>query len=140
MTDATMSRENSCLSWGERDWWPLTRLLTVGLAFGLLAHWKLGWNPVARDLWALPGGILTILSFVVLLSPAMAHVCLVVLAIPMCGIIMLNDWLYDLSRASCRVFLGTRSRVVLDLAGLSGEIALFGLLFYLLKVYLLARL
>ncbi|OYV35757.1 MAG: hypothetical protein B7Z81_08335 [Acidocella sp. 20-61-6] len=117
----------------------LTRLLTVGLSFGLLAHWKFGWNPVARDLWALPGGILTILSFVVLLSATMAHVCLVVLAIPMCGIIMLNDWLYDFSRASCRVFLGTRSRVVLNLAGLSGEIALFGLLFYLLKVHLLAR-
>lgn len=126
--------------WSERDWWPLTRLLMVGLAFGLHAHWKFGWNPHPRDLWALPGGILAILSFIVLLSSSMAHVCLVVLAIPMCGIIMLNDWLYDFSRAGCRVFLGERPRVVLNLAGLSGEIALFGLLFYLLKVYLLARL
>ncbi len=127
------------LAWDERDWWPLTRLLIVGLAFGLLAHWKFGWNPVARDLWALPGGVLTILFFVVLLSSTMAHVCLVVLAIPLCGIIMLNDWLYDFSRASCRVYLRTRSRVALNLAGLCGEIALFGLLFYLLRVYLLSR-
>lgn len=52
---------------------------------------------------------------------------------------MLNDWLYDFSRACCRVFLGSRSCVALNLAGLSGEIALFGLLFYLLKVYVLAR-
>ncbi|MDE2142868.1 MAG: hypothetical protein KGJ84_10690 [Elusimicrobia bacterium] len=127
-------------SWSERDWWPLTRLLIVVLSFGLVAHWKFGWNPAARDLWALPGGIVAILSFVVLLSSTMAHVCLVLLAIPLCGIIMLNDWLYDLSRASCRVLLGTRSRVVLNLAGLSGEIALFGLLFYLLKVHLFGRL
>jgi len=131
-----MMDELSWFTWGERDWWPLTRLLTVGLAFCLLAHWAFGWNLGARNLWALPGGILAIFSFVLLLSSGLAHVCLVVLMAPVCGIILLNDWFYDLSRAVCQILLRTHSHIVLNLAGLCGEIALFGLATYLLKVYL----
>ena len=128
------------LTGGERDWWPLTRLLTVAMVFGLLAHWRFGWNPVARDLWALPGGLLAIFVSIVMLSSTLAHLFLVAAAIPLCGIILLNDWLYDFSRASCRILLRMRSHVALNLAGLCGEIALFGLLIYLLKVHLLSRL
>ena len=108
------------------DWWPLTRLLTVGLVFGLVAHWRFGWNPVVRDLWALPGGIVALLSFAVLLSSAVAHLCLVALAITMCGIILLNDWLYDATVWSLRMVLRLKSRTVLAVLGLCGEIVMFG--------------
>jgi hypothetical protein len=98
----------------------------VGLAFGLVAHWKFGWNPAVRDLWALPGGLLTIFSFILLLSSAMAHVCLVALSIPLCGIILLNDWLYEISKQLCLVVLRMRPGPLLALSSLCGEIALFG--------------
>jgi hypothetical protein len=140
MIDATMGRESSWLTWGERDWWPLTRLLTVGLAFGFLAHWRFGWNPVVRDLWSIPGGFLTIFSFILLLSSTMAHLCLVVLSIPMCGIILCNDWFYDATHWTLRIVLRLRSRALLAVLGLCGEIALFGLASYLLKVHLLSHL
>lgn len=130
MTDATMDEGMSPLARGERDWWPLTRLLTVGLVFGLVAHWRFGWNPVLRDLWALPGGFVTLFSFVVLLSSAMAHLCLVALAIPMCGVILLNDWFYDATVWTLRMVLRLRCRAVLAVLGLCGEILMFGGLAY----------
>jgi hypothetical protein len=110
----------------ERDWWPLTRLLTVGLVFGVVAHLKFGWNPHPRDLWAIPGGIAVILSFVIMLSSGLAHMCLVALMLPLCGIILCNDWFYDVSHWTLRTVLRLKSPRLLAALGLSGEILLFG--------------
>ena len=55
--DACRSCEAS-LPRAERGWWPLPRLLTVGLVFGLAAHyWRFGWNTASRELWACPEGL-----------------------------------------------------------------------------------
>ncbi len=118
------------LVWAERDCWPLTRLLVVALAFGWIAHWRFAWNPAWRDVWALPGGIAAIFLTIVALSSGLAHVVLVAAAIPLCGIILLNDWLYDLSAAAYRVALRPRSAGIIALAGLIGELVLFGGLAY----------
>jgi hypothetical protein len=120
----------------ERDWWPLTRLLSVGLAFGVVAHLKFGWNPHPRDLWAVPGGITVILSFVVMLSSGLAHICLVALMLPLCGIILCNDWFYDISHWMLRTVLRLRSRISLAVLGLCGEIFLFGGMAYLVRAIL----
>jgi hypothetical protein len=117
----------------ERDWWPLTRLLTVGLFFGLVAHLKFGWNPHPRDLWAIPGGIAVILSFVIMLSSGLAQMCLVALMLPICGIILCNDWFYDLSHWIARAVLRLRSGRPLAVLGLCGEIILFGVVAYTIR-------
>ncbi len=114
------------LVWAERDWWPLSRLLAVGLAFGLFAHFRLGWNPHPREFWAIPAGICVILTFAVALSFGLAHVCLVALMLPLCGIILCNDLFYDASLWMARVVVGGRSPKIGASLGLCGEILLFG--------------
>ncbi|MDE2038441.1 MAG: hypothetical protein KGO96_02860 [Elusimicrobia bacterium] len=121
------------LVWTERDWWPLSRLLAVCLAFGLFAHFRLGWNPHPRELWTITGGIAVILSFIVMLSSGLAHVCLIVLMIPLCGIILCNDWFYDASYWLAQLALRLRSRPLFAALGLCGEILLFAGLAVLLR-------
>jgi hypothetical protein len=84
-------------------------------------------------MWAIPGGIAMILSFIVMLSAGLAHICLVVLMIPLCGIILCNDWFYDASRRLARLVLRLRSRALLAALGLCGEILLFAGLALLLR-------
>lgn len=126
MSTTTMDEQDFSLAWAERDWWPLTRLLIVGLAFGLFAHARLGWNPHPRDLWAIPGGIAMIVSFIVMLSSGLAHICLIALMLPLCGIILCNDWFYDVSYWLARAALRLKSGALLAALGLCGEILLFG--------------
>lgn len=131
-----MNDQPFSLALGERDWWPLTRLLAVAFSFGLLAHCRFGWNPPLRDLWALPGGLATIFLFAVALSSTLAHVFLIAAAIPLCGIILLNDWLYDATCWILRTVLRLRSRISVAVLGLCGEVALFGGIALLIRKFL----
>ena len=108
----------------------------MALVAGMFAHWRLGWNPHLRDLWSLPGGVATIFLFIVALSSTLAHVALVALSVPLCGVILLNDWLYDASLWVCRAVLRLKSSAVLAAGGLCGEIILFGALAVLVRRFL----
>ena len=48
------------------------------------------------------------------------------LCIPLCGIILCNDWFYDATCVTLRMVLRLRSRALLAVLGLCGEILLFG--------------
>ncbi len=122
---------------GGIDWWPFTRLLVTGAVLGLSAHYYLGWSPDLRALARLPWNVFEILSFAALISFALADLYLLLFLIPLYALAVLNDWLYDFSYGACRVVFRLRHPALLALAGLCGEVGLFGTLAFLARGLLL---
>lgn len=114
------------------DWWPLARLLITASVFGFAAHHYLGWTPDLRELATLPRRVFEVLSFCALISFGLAHLYLILLMFPIYAVVTLNDTFYDLSVAACRVVLRPRSNHAVALAGLCGQLALFGLCLFAL--------
>ncbi len=108
------------------DWWPLVRLLTVLSVFGAIAYFDLGWKVRATEALALPRRVFEVLSFLALLSYALAHLYLILLMFPLYAVVTLNDTFYDMSVWTLRTVFRMRSGRGLSLAGLCGEILLFG--------------
>ncbi len=126
MNDTAIGREDSWFSWGDRDCWPFVRILIVATVLLSAAHCRLGWKLDTSRLLAMPGQVLGVLSILAMISFALAELYLLLFAIPLYVLGVLNDWFYDLSWGLCRVLLRMRPGPLLALAGLSGEIALFG--------------
>lgn len=118
------------------DWWPLARLLIVIITFGTLAHYRFGWEPDIASLATLPRRVFEVLSLFTVLSFALAHLYLMLLAFPIYAVVTLNDSLYAASRWAFGTLFRSWSERLLDLAGLAGEIGLFGASAYgLLRVF-----
>lgn len=117
------------------DWWPFTRLAVTAAVLGLAAHLYVGWTPRPRELLALSGQVLGVLSILAMLSFVLADLYRLVFLIPLYVVAVLNDWTYLGSRKVCRVVLRLRSAPSLAWGGLAGEILLFGGLAYLLCRY-----
>lgn len=77
-----------------------------------------------------------ILAFIVMLSSGLAHICLVALMFPICGIILCNDGFYDATRWVLRVAFRIRSERLLAVLGLCGEILLFVIAAQWLRIHL----
>lgn len=107
------------------DWWPFTRITIAAAVLGLAAHLFLGWQPPLRQLLAMPGQILGVLSLMAMISFALADLYLLVFLIPLLIVGILNDWFYGASRWVCRVMLRIQSARVLAIGGLCGEVLLF---------------
>lgn len=119
----TLERAEERTVW---DWWPLARLLITASVIGLAAHCYLGWTPDLHEAVILPRRIFEVLSFCALLSFGLAHLYLLLLMFPIYAVVTLNDAFYDGSVAVVRAVLRLRSGRAVALAGLFGEIALFG--------------
>lgn len=115
---------------GGWDWWPLARLLITGVVLGLAAHYWWGWTPDLRGLARKPREVFEVLSLFTLISFALAHFYLMLLVFPLYAVVTLNDAFYDSSLWLFRVVLRIRSSALLSLAGLAGEVTLFGALLY----------
>jgi hypothetical protein len=135
MEYAMVEREDSWLTWGDRDCWPFARIVIVGAVLGAAAHHCLGWRIDARRLMALPGQVLGVLSMAAMISFVLAELYLLLFAIPVYVIGVLNDWFYDASRWLGWTVFRLRSTVILALAGVCGEILFFGGAIYLLRVF-----
>lgn len=134
----TEMQESPRLTWGERDCWPFVRILIVAFILGAAAHHFTGWTIDARHLLGLPRQMLGVLAVLAMISFALAEIYLLLFAIPIYAVGVLNDWFYWASRWVCRTAFGIRSAFLLALFGVCGEIALFGLSFYLLKAHMLS--
>lgn len=108
------------------DWWPSTRIAITAAVLGTAAHVFLGWQPPLRQVLAMPGQVLGVLSILAMISFTLADLYLLLFLIPLYIVGVLNDWFYDLSRWLCRVVLRMASGPLLAFSGLCGEIALFG--------------
>ena len=126
MVDTALDQESSWLTWGERDYWPFIRMLIVAFSLGVAAHLWLGWRLDLRPLLAVPGQVLGILSILALISFALAELYLLLFVIPIYIVGVLNDWFYDATHWTLRIVLRLRSRALLAVLGLCGEIAIFG--------------
>lgn len=111
---------------GGRDWWPFTRMLITAAILGLLAHLFLGWQVRPRELFALSGQILGVLSLLAMISFVLADLYLLVFLLPLYAVGVLNDWFYDFSRWICLKVFRLTSTTLLAFGGLLGEIVLFG--------------
>lgn len=111
------------LNW---DWWPLARLLTVCFVLGAAGYHYLGWHVDLSNIVTLPHRVFEVLSFCALLSFGLAHLYLILLMFPIYAIVTLNDTFYGVSLWTGRTILRLRSSRCLAIAGLCGEIALFG--------------
>ena len=118
------------LNW---DWWPLARLLTTGAVLGLAAHFYLGWTPDLRHVARLPREVFEVLSFFTLVSFALAHLYLMLLMFPLYAIVTLNDTFYGLIQWLCGAVLRIRSKRLLAVGGLLGEVLMFGGLALLIR-------
>lgn len=115
------------------DWWPFTRLVITAAALGLAAHIFLGWQVRPREVLALPGQMLGVLSILAMISFVLADLYLLLFLGPLYIVGVLNDGFYAASRWACRAAFRLRSAWLLALGGLCGEILLFGGLAYLLR-------
>ena len=122
---------------GGIDWWPFTRFLITGAVLGLSAHYYLGWRPDLRALARVPWNVFEILSLAALISFALADLYLLLFLIPLYALAVLNDWLYGFSYGGCLVVLRLRHPARLALAGLCGEVGLFGAIAFLARGLLL---
>jgi hypothetical protein len=116
------------------DWWPFTRITITAAILGLAAHLFLGWQPPLRQLLAMPGQVLGIVSLAAMISFALADLYLLVFLVPLLIVGILNDWFYSASRWACRRVLRIKSGAVLTSIGLCGEIVLFAGFVYALRV------
>jgi len=121
---------------GPVDWWPFTRIIVTAAALGLAAHVYLGWPLRPRELFALSGQILGVLSILAMISFVLADLYLLLFLVPLYVVGVLNDGFYNASRAACRGLLRLRSAPVLALGGLCGEVLLFGSLALLIRAAL----
>ncbi len=119
---------------GGVDWWPFTRLVITSAVLGVAAHVFLGWQFRPRELLALSGQILGVLSILAMFSFVLADLYLLVFLIPLYVAGVLNDLTYGASWWACRVVFQLRSARLLAFGGLCGEILLFGGLACLLRV------
>jgi hypothetical protein len=110
-----------------RDWWPFTRITITAAALGLGAHFYLGWEVRPRELLTVPGQVFGVLSILAMISFVLADLYLLVFLIPLYFIALLNDYAYRFSRFVLRKVFGLRPGPSLALAGLTGEIFLFGI-------------
>lgn len=117
----------------DRDWWPFTRIIITAAAIGLGAHFYLGWEVQPRELLALSGQVLGVLSILAMISFALADLYLLLFLIPLYVLAVLNDWTYFAGRWACRAIMGPRPAIVLAAGGLCGEVLIFGGLLYLLR-------
>lgn len=115
------------------DWWPFTRLLISATTLGLAAHVFLGWEVQPRQLLALSGQMLGVLSILAMISFTLADLYLLLFLGPLYVVGVLNDWFYGASRWICRTVLRLQSTPLLALGGLCGEILLFGSLICLIR-------
>lgn len=118
---------------GPVDWWPFTRIIVTAAALGLAAHVFLGWQVRPRELFALSGQILGVLSILAMISFVLADLYLLLFLGPLYVVGVLNDWFYLAPRWAVRVAFRCESRFALGLAGLCGEVLLFGGLGFLLR-------
>jgi len=120
--------------WGEsRDWWPFTRIAITAAALGAAVHFFLGWQPPLRQVLAMPGQVLGVLSILAMISFVLADLYLLLFLVPIYVIGVLNDWFYLASWHACRAILRLRAAWLLAIGGLCGEIVLFGGLACLLR-------
>ena len=121
----------------DRDWWPFTRLLIATAALGLGAHFYLGWQVRPRELLALSGQMLGVLSLLAMISFVLADLYLLLFLGPLYVVGVLNDYFYLASWHACRMILRFRSAWLLAIGGLCGEVLLFGGLACLLRSLIL---
>jgi len=122
---------------GRIDWWPFTRLAITATALGAAAHTFLGWQPPLRQVLAMPGQTLGVLSILAMISFVLADLYLLLFLGPLYVVGVLNDWFYFASHCACRMVFRPKSAWLLALGGLCGEILLFGSLAYFLRRVLL---
>jgi len=115
------------------DWWPLARLLITGAVLGLAAHYWWGWTPDLSGLARKPREVFEVLSLFTLISFALAHLYVMLLAFPLYAVVTLNDAFYGASRGIFRVLFRLRSPAILTVMGLCGEVVCFGGLLCLLS-------
>ncbi|TBR21576.1 hypothetical protein EPO15_09910 [bacterium] len=107
------------------DWWPLARLLTVVFVIGITGY-QFGWRIDPGAVLALPRRVGEVLSFLTLVSFALAHLYVVLLMFPLYAAVTLNDTYYDLTTWTFRTIFRVRSGRALAFIGLAGEVVLFG--------------
>ncbi|MEK6536782.1 MAG: hypothetical protein AABZ63_04785 [Actinomycetota bacterium] len=115
------------------DWWPFTRITITAAVLAATTHVSLGWQPPLRQLAVMPGQILGILSLMAMISFALADLYLLLFLIPLYVVGVLNDWFYLAPRWTVRFTFRCESRFTLGIAGLCGEVLLFGGLGLLLR-------
>ncbi|OIO09662.1 MAG: hypothetical protein AUJ52_06060 [Elusimicrobia bacterium CG1_02_63_36] len=86
----------------ERDWWPLTRLIVVGLGLYAASFVVPGWGEAAARLVGVGGEILRTAFGLMFVSPVVAHVYLGLMMVPIVIFVLLNDWIYDAAEAPLR--------------------------------------
>ena len=118
---------------GEVDWWPFTRLLITAAVLALGAHAYFGWSVAPQRLLSVPGQMLGVLSILAMISFVLADLYLLLFLIPLYVVGVLNDWFYLAPRWTVRVTFRCESRFTLGIAGLCGEVLLFGGLGLLLR-------
>lgn len=108
-----------------RDWWPLTRLVLVGIGLYAASRVLPGWGDVGVWLETVAGDILKAAVGVAILSPVAANFYLGVALIPIVLITVLNDWVYDGTACLLKRLCGLREGALLGGLVLSLELAFF---------------
>jgi len=117
-------------SWSEWDWWPLARLVALALFAAGAAHFVYGWRFSGKSALIAAVGVFENFSLVAAFSSTLAYLYAAVFLFPLCGVIVLNEWLYDAPAWLLRKALRVRSNRVLMPLGLGCELALFSGLYF----------
>ena len=114
----------------EWDWWPLARLIALALFVALAAHFAYGWRFSGKSAMIAAAGVFESFSLVAFFSSTLAYLYAAVFLFPLCGVIVLNEWLYDAPAWLLRKVFRVRSSRVLMPLGLGCELVLFSGLYF----------
>ena len=114
----------------EWDWWPLARLIALALCAAAVAHFVYGWRFSGKSALIAAAGVFESFSLVAFFSSTLAYLYAAVFLFPLCGVIVLNEWLYDAPAWLLRKAFRVRPSHVLMPLGLGSELALFSGLYF----------